>query len=173
MFTPKVFAEHNIDNIASFIKSYPLATVIARTENGMEASHIPMYWQDNGTEHGCLYGHITITNPLNVKVDMTSPWLVIFQESGHYITPNWYPSKATTHKAVPTWNYQAVHVTGQVEVLTQCSRIIEILTHQTADFEASQPIPWSLKDAPEKYIQAMTRAIVGIRVDITDIQAQF
>lgn len=173
MFTPKVFAEHNIDNIASFIKSYPLATVIARTENGMEASHIPMYWQDNGTEHGCLYGHITITNPLNVKVDMTSPWLVIFQESGHYITPNWYPSKATTHKAVPTWNYQAVHVTGQVEVLTQCSRIIEILTHQTADFEASQPIPWSLKDAPEKYIQAITRAIVGIRVDITDIQAQF
>lgn len=44
---------------------------------------------------------------------------------------------------------------------------------QTADFEVSHPIPWSLNDAPKPYIQALCRAIVGIRLDVTDIQAQF
>ena len=78
-----------------------------------------------------------------------------------------------THKEVPTWNYQSVHITGNVSLLTAPEALIDILSKQTVDFEASQPHPWSLDDAPVEYIQAMCRAIVGIRVNITDVQTQF
>ena len=174
MFTPKSFREDNFETIQAFIKEKPLATVIAQTGNVLEACHIPMYWQDDGSKFGCLYGHIAKVNALNNSTNLTAPWLVIFQDAGHYISPNWYPSKAVTHKKeVPTWNYQSVYITGNVSLLTTPEALIEILSKQTADFEASQPHPWSLDDAPVEYIQAMCRAIVGIRVDITDVQAQF
>lgn len=173
MFTPKAFKEANFKIIQEFIKEQPQATVIAQTGNGLEACHIPMYWQDDGSKFGCLYGHIAKVNTLNSSANLAAPWLIIFQDAGHYISPNWYPSKAVTHKEVPTWNYRSVHITGNVSLLTAPEALVDILSKQTADFEASQPNPWSLNDAPEKYIQAMCRAIVGIRVDITDVQAQF
>lgn len=74
---------------------------------------------------------------------------------------------------MPTWNYRSVHISGKVSLLTEPDALIEILTKLTKDFEANQPNPWSLDEAPESYIQAMCRAIVGIRVDINEVQAQF
>ncbi len=138
MFTPKAFKINDQEQILSFIATHPLASVIAYTADGLEASHIPMYWEDDGSALGCLYGHLTRTNALNHSDHLKSPWLIIFQNAGHYISPNWYPSKAATHKAVPTWNYQAVHVSGKVDILTDADTLIEILTQQTADFAASQ-----------------------------------
>ena len=173
MSIPKAFKEDSFETIQAFIKEKPQATVIAQTGNGLEACHIPMYWQDDGSELGCLYGHIAKLNALNNSDNFDKAWLIIFQDIGHYISPNWYPSKAVTHKEVPTWNYRSVQITGKVSLLTAPEQLIDILSKQTADFEASQPNPWSLNDAPEKYIQTMCRAIVGIRVDITDVQAQF
>lgn len=173
MFTPKAFKEERFDTIKAFIKVQPLATVVVQTQNGLEACHIPMYWQDDGSEYGCLYGHIAKVNALNDYDNLDAPWLIIFQDAGHYISPNWYPSKAITHKEVPTWNYRSVHIRGSVSLLTDPMVLTEILSELTQDFEANQPIPWSLDDAPENYIQVLCRAIVGIRISITDIQAQF
>ena len=173
MFTPKAFKEEDFEAIKAFIKEQPQATVIVKTNTGLEACHIPMYWQDDGSQYGCLYGHIAKINSLNNNDNIDTPWLVIFQNAGHYISPNWYPSKAITHKEVPTWNYRSVHITGLVRLITEPEMLIEILTKLTTDFEANQPIPWSLSDAPENYIQALCRAIVGIRINITDVQAQF
>ena len=173
MFTPKAFKEDSFETIQAFIKEQPQATVIAQTGNGLEACHMPMYWQDDGSEFGCLYGHLAKVNALNNSANLAVPWLIIFQDAGHYISPNWYPSKAVTHKEVPTWNYRSVHITGNVSLLTTPEALIDILSKQTVDFEASQPHPWSLDDAPVEYIQAMCRAIAGIRVNITDVQTQF
>ncbi|MBF0657222.1 FMN-binding negative transcriptional regulator [Psychrobacter sp. NG25] len=173
MFTPKAFKEEDFEAIKAFIKEQPQATVIVKTNTGLDACHIPMYWQDDGSQYGCLYGHIAKINTLNNNDNIDAPWLVIFQDAGHYISPNWYPSKSITHKEVPTWNYRSVHITGLVHLITEPEMLIEILTKLTTDFEANQPIPWSLDDAPENYIQALCRAIVGIRINITDVQAQF
>lgn len=173
MFTPKAFKEEDFETIKAFIKEQPQATIIVQTNTGLEACHIPMYWQDDGSQYGCLYGHIAKINTFNNNDNIDTLWLVIFQDTGHYISPNWYPSKAITHKEVPTWNYRSVHITGLVRLITEPEMLIEILTKLTTDFEANQPIPWSLDDAPENYIQALCRAIVGIRINITDVQAQF
>ena len=64
MFTPKAFKEERFDIIKAFIKEQPQATVVAQTKLGLEACHIPMYWQNDGSEYGCLYGHIAKINPL-------------------------------------------------------------------------------------------------------------
>lgn len=177
MFIPKSFQQTDLNLLKDFVSQYPQATVIAHhvtEEDGaaMEASHIPMVWISEG-DNSYLLGHIAKVNPLSEAKFLTLPWLIIFQNSGHYISPNWYPSKANTHKEVPTWNYQSVHITGKATLLADSHSLINIISLLTTKFEAMQPMPWSLKDAPEKYIQGLCRAIVGIRIDISDVRAQF
>lgn len=43
----------------------------------------------------------------------STPVLVIFSGPHCYVSPSWYQ-----HPDVPTWNYQAIHVTGYVSILT-------------------------------------------------------
>lgn len=134
---------------------------------------MPMVWQNDGSEYGCLLGHVAKMNPIHQMGVRDAEWLVIFQDGGHYISPNWYPTKAETHKEVPTWNYRSVQVYGKVSIVEDEATLKEIVSAATTQFEASQPMPWSIQDAPEAYISAMCRAIRGIKVSITEIQAQF
>jgi transcriptional regulator len=36
----------------------------------------------------------------------------VFQGAQGYVTPSWYPSKQSTRKVVPTWNYETVQARG-------------------------------------------------------------
>ena len=62
-----------------------------------------------------LIGHIAKANEMHKIVPQSSDVLAIFHAEDAYISPNWYQSKATHHKVVPTWNYQVVHFHGKIE----------------------------------------------------------
>lgn len=187
MHIPAIFAEDNFDNVIEFIAVNPLATLIAQTKNGIEACHIPLFWHNNHAKfnadvgsdsasnksHCYLYGHFGRKNPIYQDALTDSSWLIIFQDSGHYISPNWYPSKAKTHKEVPTWNYQSVHIQSKIELLEDTGTLKWILATMTAQQEVISDNPWSLDDAPSAYIEAMCRGIIGFRLPIDSIQAQF
>lgn len=178
MFTPKAFEKTDFTAIQQLMTEYPLATLICSNNEGIESCHAPLYWQDDGSKFGALYGHIAKKNPFYQGIDSSSEtsnhkWLVIFQDTGHYISPNWYPSKHITHKEVPTWNYRSVHLTVSPVIITERSELKNMVATLSAIHEASQPRPWSLDDAPEDYIDAMCRAIVGFKLNIISYQAQF
>ncbi len=173
MHIPSIFAEESLENILGFIAAKPLATLIAQTNNGIEACHIPLFWHNDNSEHGCLYGHFGRKNSIYLDVLPNTSWLIIFQDTGHYISPNWYPSKAQTHKEVPTWNYQSIHVQSKIELIENTDKLKWILETMTAQQEVVSDNPWSLEDAPAAYIDAMCRGIIGFRLTIDSIQAQF
>ena len=173
MHIPSVFTEDNFDSIIDFIAAKPLATLIAQTKNGIEACHIPLFWYDDNSQHGCLYGHFGRKNSIYLDVLPNTSWLIIFQDTGHYISPNWYPSKAKTKKEVPTWNYQSIHIQSKIEMLEDPDTLKWILETMTAQQEIVSENPWSLEDAPTAYIDAMCRGIIGFRLTIYSIQAQF
>lgn len=177
MHIPSTFAEDNIDTIVEFIAANPLATLVAQTPNDMEACHIPLFWHnesnDSDKTNGCLYGHFGRKNPIYQTALPNASWLVIFQDSGHYISPNWYPSKAKAHKVVPTWNYQSIHIQSKIELIEENNKLKWLLSTMTMQQEAISDDPWSLDDAPDDYINAMCRGIVGFKLTIESIQAQF
>tara|TARA_R110002051_G_scaffold325043_1_gene425417 strand:- start:4464 stop:5111 length:648 start_codon:yes stop_codon:yes gene_type:complete len=177
MHIPSVFCEKDFDNIIDFIAEKPFATLIAQTENGIEACHIPLFFHEECSEPNgqqrYLYGHFGRKNPIYLEALADTSWLIIFQDSGHYISPNWYPSKAQTHKEVPTWNYQSVHIQSTIELLEDPDTLKWILATTTAQQEIVSENPWSLEDAPATYIDAMCRGIIGFRLTIDAIQAQF
>lgn len=177
MHIPSIFTEENPEHILDFIAANPLATLVAQTANGIEACHIPLFWYyedtDSDNPHGCLYGHFGRKNPIYQNALPTTSWLIIFQDSGHYISPNWYPTKAKTHKEVPTWNYQSIHIQSHIELIEDTDKLKWILEKMTAQQEVISDNPWSLDEAPASYIDAMCRGIIGFKLSIDSIQAQF
>ncbi len=177
MFFVKSFAQQDFLAIRQLMEDFPLATMVYTSEVGLEANHIPLIWQDDGSKLGCLFGHFAKANPIWQNNHKDKDWLIIFQDNGHYISPNWYPSKAITHKEVPTWNYRAVHLTGSMQIIDNKEQIKQILALLTAIYEptvhqAGDNV-WTLDDAPVDYIDKLCEALIMFKISIKTMQAKF
>jgi transcriptional regulator len=93
--------------------------------------------------------------------------LCIFHGPHAYISPSWYVMQHT----VPTWNYAAVHVYGRPTIVDS-AELKQIVYDTTANHESSMPQPWTLP-LSEHEVDAMAKAIVGFKIDITRVEAKF
>ena len=80
--------------------------------------------------------------------------------------PSWYPSKAENGRAVPTWNYLAVHVEGHVRVIEDAGWLSQHVRNLTDQHESAMQKPWSVDDAPTDYTERMIQAVVGLEISI-------
>jgi transcriptional regulator len=167
VYLPGHFAETRPDRLHAFIRRHPLGTLVVAGEGGLAADHIPclLHMEEGGQGH--LRAHIARANPLAGKIGAGLDCLVVFHGPQHYISPNWYATKAADSRVVPTWNYEAVHVSGRLTLVDDAAWLRNFLDELTGEHESSQPRPWRPDDAPPDYLERMLRAIVGIRVDIT------
>lgn len=171
MYTPPAFAVEDATELYETMRQCRLATFITATSEGPMATPLPMFLDRGDGEHGVLYGHLARPNP-QWKANVIGDGLVMFMGPDAYITPSWYASKAEHGKVVPTWNYTAVQASGPVEFFQDEHRLLDVVTRLTVLHEAQQPSPWSVSDAPESYIKAQLRGIVGIRMPITTLQGK-
>lgn len=169
MYLPKHFAESRPETLQAFIDQHPLATIVVGGISGLAADHIPLFLKRDTGIHGELIGHVARANPLSPKAADGIDCLVLFHGRQHYISPNWYATKAETGKAVPTWNYEVVHVQGKLFAMDDPVWLRACLADLSARHERTQAKPWTVDEAPAEYIDNMLKAIVGIRVEITSM----
>lgn len=172
MYTPTVFEENDNLLIQQLIKANPLATLIQSTHDGLTANHIPLLWVAGG-EKGQLIGHVANANPLWQELANNPQVLAIFQGANTYITPNWYATKEQNHKAVPTWNYMAVHVYGKLSIIDNPLEVRAQLAEMVTEQEATFANPWQLADAPEDYLAGQIKGIVVIKLTIDKLLAKW
>ncbi|MBM3736903.1 MAG: FMN-binding negative transcriptional regulator [Acidobacteria bacterium] len=170
MYNPAHFAETRPGFPGESIARYPLATLITTGQGGLDANHIPMIWVPGG-EHGILRGHVARANP--VWKDASTEALAVFHGPQHYISPSWYPSKREHGKVVPTWNYAVVHAHGTVRFPEDPDWLLATVTALTDAAERINPDPWRVTDAPQDYIAGLLRAIAGVELTITRIEAKW
>jgi transcriptional regulator len=173
MYTPKSFVESRLPVLHEAIRSIAFGTLVTAGESGIEASHLPFVLVPDEGPLGTLYAHVA--RPNNHVSRHPGEVLSIFAGAHAYISPNGYPGKATHHREVPTWNYIAVHAYGRVETYDDPVRLrahLVSLTHQS-EHAAAQPIPWQVDDAPDDYVAANLRAIIGIRLPIDRIEGKW
>ena len=166
MYIPKHFAVNDADECLALMQACPLATVVQHTEAGLQANHIPLLVARKN-DAWLIRGHVVRANAMWQAVN--SDVLLVFQGADAYISPSWYASKAVDHKAVPTWNYAAVHVSGRLVVHEDEAWLRTLLADLTAEHEQQMPTPWGLNDAPEAYIAANLRALVGIEIEVKQV----
>lgn len=63
----------------------------------------------------------------------------------------------------------AIHVSGVLEAVHDGEHLLSQLHALTDEHEKQRELPWSVDDAPPRYIEAMTRGIVGLRLRVTEI----
>lgn len=166
MYLPPHFEQRDPAALHALMREHPLAALVSLGDEGLTADHVPLEFDATAGEHGTLFGHVARTNPL-WRVAAGAPVLVVFGGPQAYVSPSWYPSKAVTHKVVPTWNYTVVHAHGVLEAVEDAPWLRALVGRLTDHREAPQPAPWAVDDAPVEYVQQMLRAIVGIRIPLT------
>lgn len=173
MYIPASFKESRIERLHDLIVNHPLGLLVTNGDKGLEASPIPFLFYANEGEHGTLRAHLAKANPHWKSLAAHVECLVVFQGPEGYVTPSWYPSKAETHKAVPTWNYATVQVWGNASVTEDAAWLRRQLDDLTMLHEKSRPQPWSVSDAPADYIASQMKAIIGIEIPIRRIDGKW
>jgi len=170
MYLPSHFEETNQETIRDLIAAFPLATLVAQTDEGLTANHIPLMMRRDGM----LFGHVAAANPLHRLVGPDQDVLAIFHGTDAYISPNWYPSKVETHQQVPTWNYEIVHVHGRLRFQHDEKAKIAAVGQLTKEFETrtNGADGWRMADAPQDYLKARYAEVVAFEMDITRIVAK-
>ncbi|SDM10826.1 negative transcriptional regulator, PaiB family [Oryzisolibacter propanilivorax] len=174
MYLPAAFNEERPDALHALICEHPLGLLCRQGPQGLDADHMPFLLDAGRGPHGTLVAHVARANALwrEVPAGGAVDALVVFRGQHGYISPNWYPSKHETHRAVPTWNYEAVHVHGRLSVHDDERHVRGVVARLTRRHEAGEPRPWKMGDAPRDYLDEMLRAIVGIEVRITRIEGK-
>lgn len=136
------------------------------------ANHIPCLLYPEGP-HGVLRLHMARANAQWKELAAGAQCLVVFHGAQAYITPSWYATKAETHKVVPTWNFVAVHVWGTPVIHDDPAWVRAQIGALTDAQEKARVQPWRVEDAPEDFIAAQMRAIVGVEIAITRIEGKW
>jgi transcriptional regulator len=163
MYVPDHFREDRTDVLQEAVRQIGFATLVTQK---LDANHLPMLLDGN-----VLRGHVARANPV-WKQDAGAA-LAIFLGPHAYVSPNWYPSKAETGKAVPTWNYITVHARGTIRWIQDGEWLRANVTALAQAHEAGQPAPWQVSDAPASYVESLLRAIVGFELTIESLQGKY
>lgn len=162
MYLPKHFEQADTQALHALMRDHPLAALVSVQEGEPTADHVPLEFD---AASNMLRGHVARANPL-WRVAAGQPVLAVFTGPQAYVTPSWYPSKAATHKVVPTWNYTVVHAHGVLRVVDDAPWLHALVSGLTAHHEAPRDVPWAVSDAPEGYVQQLLQAIVGIEIPV-------
>jgi transcriptional regulator len=172
MYIPAHFAIKHTQDLHAIIRAHPLGALVTLGPEGLDANHIPFELDASQGEQGLLTAHVARANPVWQQCKGSVDVLVIFRGNQSYISPNWYPSKHETHRQVPTWNYEVVHVRGRLTVMDEEKFVRGVVARLTREHEVNEPRPWKMGDSPPDYIDGMLRAIVGIEIEIKRIEGK-
>jgi len=183
MYIPAHFAADDAA-VRDLLARHGAADLITLTEDGLLATMLPFAYEPAAGEHGArwgaLLGHVARNNDQWRKPALGES-LAIVRGPDAYVSPSWYAAKAEHGRVVPTWNYVTAHVYGRLVVHDEPAWVEDIVRRLTAKHEAARlaspgqapqwPV-WSVDDAPRNFIEGQLRAIVGLELQITRIEAK-
>jgi transcriptional regulator len=164
------------DDVRALLDHLDAADLITVTAEGLLATFLPLIHErpdaaGNAGPHGRLMGHVARNNR-QWKVPAIGDALVIVRGPEAYISPSWYATKAEHGRVVPTWNYVTAHIHGVLTVHDDRAWVDGNVRALVERHESRRAHPWAVDDAPREYLEGQLRAIVGLEITITRIEAK-
>lgn len=126
-------------------------------------SHVPFLLSQDGQ---WVELHLVRSNPIVRVLKASCPARIAVSGPDGYVSPDWYG----VEDQVPTWNYVAVHLEGELE-LRPAEELRDLLDRQSAFYESQllpKP-PWSTDKMNPEALDRMMRMIVPARMRITGV----
>ena len=172
MYSPPQFAEKDETVLRALIEAHPLGLLISTSATDVLANPVPFLVsvKDGVTT---LRAHVSRANQQWRHIKDGASVLVVFQGTNTYVTPSWYASKAEHGKVVPTWNYAMVQARGTAIVHEGSEWLGQQVGELTDRHEADRPAPWKVEDAPDAFVAAQLRGIVGIEITVEHLTGKW
>ena len=158
MYVPKHFVISEAEEIYSFLDANAFGQLISQQDGRLTAAHLPFLV---AAERKHLHCHLARQNPQWQQLEGQQV-LITFLGAHDYISPYCYQTAG-----VPTWNYQALHIYGRCRVFDDSTQLASLVDTLSKRYESGFENPWE-----PQYREAMLKAIVGVEIEIEDIQCK-
>lgn len=159
------FRKATEESALAFAKQRGFGILSINGEDGPIAAHVPFTVSLDGTY---IEAHVMRSNPIARALKSPQKALLAISGPDGYISPDWYG----VEDQVPTWNYIAVHLRGQLQLLPQ-DDLRGVLEHLSDEFEARlapKPI-WKIDKVSPDTLGKMLKMLTPIRLNITSIDS--
>jgi transcriptional regulator len=168
MYNLPHFKEHNAEVVMEFMKQHPFAMVIGVNEfNHPVATQIPFLIKEKNDDL-FLQAHMMKQTDHHKAFEKNKNVLVVFSGAHAYVSASLYENK----QQASTWNYQAVHVKGELNFLDE-EELLLMLKELTAHYENNETSPSLYKHLPSDYVNRLSKAIVAFEIKVTSIDHVF
>ena len=166
MYKMPYYTEHDRELILDFIRQHHFAFVTGLGTNYPVATQLPLEIVEKG-EQLFFSGHLMRKTDHHLAFEKNPHVLVVFHSPHAYINANWYTDPA----GGSTVNYMSVHAKGIISFLDEAGTRAAV--KEVTDRHIGHGTPASFENIPEDYINAMVKAIVGFRIEVTGLQNVF
>ena len=148
------------DALRAFAREIGFGTIFAATPDGPRVAHVPFVFLDEDR----IGFHLARGNGLTKHLAGMEALFVVNGPDA-YISPDWY---GLDHNQVPTWNYLALEMQGEVAKLDQDGLIAQVEAVTSAQEARLSPKPeWSRDKMDSGVFDKMLGAITGFEMRIT------
>jgi transcriptional regulator len=167
MYSPEEFKIKELPIVLDFLREHPLGVVVSSLVT-LEpiVSHLPFLVEQHENEV-VLESHLSIHNPQSEHIRSGRTILVIFQGPNAYISSSVY-----SHHNVPTWNYQAVHVYGTIDLMSK-EELRAHLKKSVYHFDGIRHGKVNFDEIDSKMIEKYIQEIKGFKVTSYRIETVF
>jgi transcriptional regulator len=169
MYVHPAFKVHPAASLA-FAAARGFGTVIACDAGRPVAAHLPFRLIEQDGKVPKLEFHMARANPLGAIAEKGGTWLVAVQGHDAYVSPDWYASA----EQVPTWLYEAVHLSGPVRVIPP-EHMQSHTERLSAKFEnwLAPKAAWELGKVSDPRREMLLKAIVAVEMTVETVEGNF
>ena len=157
MFIPKLYRSEDYNLMREIIKENSFALLISSVDK-IRATHAMMMLNENNPENAYIETHISRANPQAKTLKNRDEVLCDFLGAHTYISSSWYD-----HINVSTWNYEAVQISGKIELMND-DELYAHLDKLTSKYEKFQQCPMIVKDMGKYFLEKEMKGAFGIKV---------
>jgi transcriptional regulator len=158
MYVPEHHREHDHERLVAVMREHAFALVVNVLDGAPHATHMPLSLSGaDGVLR--LRGHFARANP-QWRALAAGTTLAIFSGPHAYVSAEHYDR----FESVPTWNYLAVHASGQARLVEAEGEVEALLMELVDDHEAAYRERW--RHLSERYRGGMQRGIVAFELTV-------
>jgi transcriptional regulator len=169
MYNLPEYKEKDPAKIRAFMEEHPFILLCGiAADNSPVATNIPVLIREDDAGTVYLLGHMMRGTDHHKAFLQNKAVLAIFSSAHTYVSASWYTNK----QQGSTWNYMSVHVKGKLNFLGK-EELLDILRDTTSKFENDPASPSLYEHLPTEYVERLSKAISGFRIDITSTEHVF
>ena len=166
MHPNRIFRRASRESALEFARERGFGALTVAGPEGVLAAHVPFVLDQER-----VLAHLVRVNPLarHLGGGPASALLIVSGPDG-YVSPDWYGEP----QLVPTWNYVAVHLRGELRLLDDTA-LRPILERLSAEFETRlAPKPsWKTDKVDDGLLRRMMRQIIPIELSLESVESTF